>query len=311
MSVHTLKDWVIATRPWSFPASTMPVAVTMAYCYYRSSAGMAGPITSDQWIYSVLALLSMILFQAAGNTWSDLHDFRHGVDTAADNFSVKILTSGQFSQREISTLSIVLFGLASSLGLILAFNCGIKILLLGLAGVALAVMYPFLKYNALGDADIFMTYALIPTAGVSYLMTGSYLPEATILSIPVGLITVAILHANNTRDVQTDRQAGIRTLAMIIGNRASRALYVAELVVPFVIIGTLIAAGMLPVAAGAACAVALLPAARNIRMIARATPGNYMQICDLDKHTAQLQLIFSMSLCLALSICAAFISFMA
>ncbi|MDE5971733.1 MAG: prenyltransferase, partial [Muribaculaceae bacterium] len=92
MSVHTLKDWVIATRPWSFPASTMPVAVTMAYCYYRSSAGMAGPITSDQWIYSVLALLSMILFQAAGNTWSDLHDFRHGVDTAADNFSVKILT---------------------------------------------------------------------------------------------------------------------------------------------------------------------------------------------------------------------------
>ncbi len=307
MSNHTFKEWFLATRPWSFPASAMPVAVTMAYCFYLTSSGDSAPVGPSQWAYSIVALISMILFQAVGNVWSDLRDFKRGVDTA-DSYGVKILTSGQFSTTEVRNLAIALFCITSSLGVLLAVCCGPVILALGIAGIALTVFYPFLKYNALGDVDIFLTYALLPTAGTSYLITGTFVPEAIAISVPVGLITVAILHANNTRDVATDRRAGIRTLAMIIGNRASRTVYVAEVVLPLAITDALILSGILPAVAAVACAAALLPTVRNIRMIAHATPDNLISIGNLDEHTAKLQLVFSLSLSAALTLYAILLS---
>lgn len=108
MSNHTFKEWFLATRPWSFPASAMPVAVTMAYCFYLTSSGDSAPVGPSQWAYSIVALISMILFQAVGNVWSDLRDFKRGVDTA-DSYGVKILTSGQFSTTEVRNLAIALF----------------------------------------------------------------------------------------------------------------------------------------------------------------------------------------------------------
>ena len=80
MSNHTFKEWFLATRPWSFPASAMPVAVTMAYCFYLTSSGDSAPVGPSQWAYSIVALISMILFQAVGNVWSDLRDFKRGGD---------------------------------------------------------------------------------------------------------------------------------------------------------------------------------------------------------------------------------------
>ena len=96
---------------------------------------------------------------------------------------------------------------------------------------------------------------------------------------------------------------------MIIGNRASRTVYVAEVVLPLAITGALILSGILPGAVAAvACAAALLPTVRNIRMIAHATPDNLISIGNLDEHTAKLQLVFSLSLSAALTLYAILLS---
>ena len=72
MKKHSLKEWIIAVRPWSFPASVMPVAVTLAYLAWRE--------VEIDWLCGVLAVLNIVLFHAAGNTWSDYFDYKKGVD---------------------------------------------------------------------------------------------------------------------------------------------------------------------------------------------------------------------------------------
>ena len=80
MNGHTIKEWVLATRPWSFPASTMPVLVTMMFLWSKD--------IQVNWWLGIMALVNIVLVHAAGNVWSDYHDYRKGVDaddkTSAD-----------------------------------------------------------------------------------------------------------------------------------------------------------------------------------------------------------------------------------
>ena len=89
---HSFKEWMIAVRPWSFPASAMPVVVTLAYLNY---AGY-----QVNWWLGVWALLNIVIFHAAGNTWSDYFDYKKGVDRE-DTFGAKTLTDGMFTPKEI------------------------------------------------------------------------------------------------------------------------------------------------------------------------------------------------------------------
>ena len=123
---HTLREWVIATRPWSFPASAMPVAVSMAFLWWQR-----GDIN---WIAGLWAMLNIIVFHAAGNTWSDYHDYAHGVD-ASDTFGAKTLTSGQFEPTEIRRLSIALCTVACLMGVGLMLYTGWELIYAGVAGV--------------------------------------------------------------------------------------------------------------------------------------------------------------------------------
>ena len=99
MKKHTLKEWIVAVRPWSFPASTMPVAVTLAYLYWAGH--------EINWLNGVWALLNIIVFHAAGNTWSDYFDYERSVDRK-DTYGVRTLTDGMFNPQEILRLSLSL-----------------------------------------------------------------------------------------------------------------------------------------------------------------------------------------------------------
>ena len=96
------------------------------------------------------------------------------------------------------------------LGLVMVYLTGITLLWFGLAGIALSLLYPPLKYIALGDLVIMACYALLPMLGTTFICTGNIVTEVLWLAVPVGSITVAILHANNARDIETDRRAGIK-----------------------------------------------------------------------------------------------------
>ena len=285
-SNKTLKDWIIATRPWSFPASSMPVIVTLGYLFWMDC--------DVCWWKGLWAVISIVVFHAAGNTWSDYHDYQKGVDRE-DTIGGISITSGRFEASQIKYLSLGLLTVALISGIALLFCTGLPLLYVGLAGFLLTIGYPWFKYRALGDVDIFLTYSVLPILGTSYVATGAFNLNALWLSVPIGLITVAILHINNLRDIGHDRRANIKTFAMLMGGNKSMYLYCFEILFPFVW-----------VVAGAVCGVfpwwsllvlaALKPAVVNVKQALKYRDKGMNAVMGLDEQTAKLQLVFSLLL---------------
>ena len=125
MKKHSFKDWMIAVRPWSFPASAMPVVVTLAYLFWMKE--------DINWANGIWALLNIVVFHAAGNTWSDYFDYKQGVDMK-DTFGAKTLTDKMFTPKEIYRLSLVLLLAALAGGLGLLWRTGFPLLYIGLGG---------------------------------------------------------------------------------------------------------------------------------------------------------------------------------
>ena len=286
MNKHSFKEWLIAVRPWSFPASAMPIIVTVAYLFWKGE--------DIQWGLSLLALLGMVLFHCTGNVWSDYFDFKKHVD-AEDTFGAKTLTTGMFRPEEIRNLALALLVVSAVCGLLLLYLTGLPLLWIGLAGIACTLLYPLLKFNALGDLDIILAFAFLPTLGTSYVATGSIEWNVLLIALPVGLITDAILHSNNTRDMATDKRAGITTMAMKMGNRFSIMLYVFEMIFPYIWIGVLSVMGHLPLYT-VLIFMTLPLAMRNVKTIRKYEKAGVSIIADLDVKTANLQMFFSLLL---------------
>ncbi len=296
-SKHSFKEWVAATRYWSFPVSTMPLVVTFAYLFAKGlvthdSAGQ--PAGALPRVIMVLSLLGVVLLHSAGNLLSDWFDYSSGVDNK-EAYAVPNLVFGKFQPREYLVLSIVLFVLGSLIGLVVWALSGTGVLIVGIAAVLLTALYSFLKYHALGDADIFLVFGVLTVIGLAYAVTGAWCWDALVLSVPIGLITVSVLHANNTLDIPTDRAAGIKTFAMVIGEKPSVALYCCYMVLPFLCVIASVAAGLLPWPS-LLCLLAGFKAYRNFRQAARYKTEGREAMKALDFHSSQLQLQFSLLL---------------
>lgn len=289
MKKHSFGEWMIAVRPWSFPASAMPVIVSIAYLFWKGA--------EINWLFGLWALVNIVIFHAAGNTWSDYFDFRKKVD-ADDTFGAKTLTTGMFTEKEIFRLSLILTIVATAAGLTLMALTGLPLLWIGLGGVLCTLLYPVLKYNALGDLVILMAYAFLPTIGTAFVTTGAIDWSILLIALPVGLITDGILHSNNTRDTLTDKRAGIKTMAMGLGHKASAILYGFEVIFPFVWIGVLSIIGLLPLTT-IAIFLTLAVAIGCAKTMMHSLEGGSGVIADLDVRTANLQLMFSALLTLA------------
>lgn len=290
MGKHTFKEWVFAVRPWSIPASAMPIVVTIAYIFWSAS-----PVN---WPMGLLVLVGMVLFHLTGNVWSDYFDYKKKVD-ADDTFGAKTLTTGMFEPKEIRNLALGLLAVSVVCGLAIVALTGLPVLWIGLAGVICTLLYPVLKYNALGDLDILLTFAFLPTIGTSYAVTGLIDWNVLYIALPVGLITDGILHSNNTRDMRTDARAGITTMAMSMGPKAAAWLYGFEMIFPYVWVGVLSMTGILPVHT-VAIFLTLVLAISNAKIMKNSLEGGVGMIADLDVKTANLQLVFSILLALAL-----------
>lgn len=277
---------MIAVRPWSFPASAMPVIVTAAFLFWKGY--------EISWGFAIWALLNIIVFHAAGNTWSDYFDFKKKVD-ADDTFGAKTLTTGMFEPKEIYRLSVALTVVAVAGGLALMALTGLPLLWIGLGGLICTLLYPMLKYNALGDLVILLAYAFLPTLGTSFVAAGGIIPSVLIVALPLGLITDGILHSNNTRDMKTDSRAGIRTMAMSLGVKSSAVLYGFEMIFPFIWVGVCSICGFMPLAT--IIIFMTLPVAIGCaKTMMNSVGGGVHMIADLDVRTANLQLMFSLLL---------------
>lgn len=289
-NMRNLKDWVIATRPWSFPASFIPVLAIGAFLTDYNSRNGGGPV---DWIPLLIAVVMMVVFQAAGNLISDYYDHVRGVDQADSLNQVRAIQSGTFTPRELLFYGYCVLAAGAMIGVILLFLTSWKLIWLGVAAILSVIFYMWLKAHVLSGLTILFCYSILPAIGASYVGTGSLVPLVIPVSLPFGLLTVAILHANNTRDIQGDRRAGVLTFAASIGDRASRWIYAAEVATPYVLVlvfalvdwipwWTLLTWLTVPLA---------LPLVRTMVSI---PPEDAEAIATIDQKTARLQLAFGL-----------------
>ncbi|MGQ9572169.1 MAG: 1,4-dihydroxy-2-naphthoate octaprenyltransferase [Dehalococcoidia bacterium] len=214
-----LVAWFLALRPWSFPASVVPMLVGGALAY-----------RADFWNWPLflLTLVGGLCFHIGANLTNTYFDFRRGADSSA-HADDRTLVDSMLRPRDVLLLTVFFFLAGSALGGYLAFESGWELLALGAAGLFLGLFYTSAplgyKYWALGDVGIFISFGPLLVLGSYFVQTEKLDVLPLLFSLPLGLLIVAILHANNYRDAQADQRIGARTLAQALGERGSRYAY--------------------------------------------------------------------------------------
>jgi 1,4-dihydroxy-2-naphthoate octaprenyltransferase len=144
---------------------------------------------------------------------------------------VRVTAGGLVPPRQVLIATYVSFGLAVLCGVYLVAVAGWVILLIGAASILAGVLYtggprPY-GYEGLGELFVFLFFGVVAVTGSHYAQTEDLTWEAFALAVPVGLLASAILVVNNVRDLETDRRAGKRTLAVRLGRNRARGLYAA------------------------------------------------------------------------------------
>ncbi|MCW1735380.1 prenyltransferase [Anaerorudis cellulosivorans] len=283
-----ISDWIIATRPWSFPASTMPALVTISYVYF-----LKNEIASDiNWFYGVLAFIGACIFQASGNLIGDYFDFKYGVDRKESFGSSRMLVDRIFSPKTILNYGIVMLAIGILLGLFLFVRTGTDLLWIGGIGVLATFFYYKLKFAAFGDLVIFIVYGPLIGLGTAFVMTNQLMWNVVLLNIPIAFLVVNILHANNMRDIRDDGKAHIRTQAMVLGMERAKVQYLILAVGAYVGVILMVVFGMVhPLTL--IVFLSLPVELKNLKQMKKAEVENPEFIKNLDANSAQLVLIFS------------------
>jgi len=212
--------WLLAARPKTLPAAAAPVVVGTALAAFRGGF-VPGPAAA--------ALLGALLIQIATNLANDYFDFVKGADTAERVGPTRVTQAGLISPEAVRNAMLATLGAAVLVGAYLVWVGGWPIVWIGLASLVCAVAYtggPFpLAYHALGDLFVFLFFGLIAVAGTTYVQTGVFSAEAWWAGAGIGAVSTAILVVNNLRDIDTDRRAGKRTLAVRLGRGGTRLEY--------------------------------------------------------------------------------------
>jgi 1,4-dihydroxy-2-naphthoate octaprenyltransferase len=220
----TVRIWVMAARVRTLPASVAPVLVG------TSLALGAGHF---QALAFVAALLGAMFIQVGTNLSNDYSDARRGADSEDRLGPVRVTAGGLVPPRQVLVATYATFGLAVACGAYLVAVAGPELLAVGAASILAGILYtggprPY-GYEGLGELFVFLFFGIVAVVG-SYFVQVQELPwEAFVCAVPVGLLASAILVVNNLRDIDTDRRAGKRTLAVRLGVRRTRALYAAML----------------------------------------------------------------------------------
>jgi len=216
------RAWLLAARPATLPAAAVPVLVGTAAAMSEGAA-FRSPIFAA-------TLLAALLIQVGTNFANDYSDFHRGADHSGRLGPLRVTQSGLLSSAAVRRGIIAAFGAALLLGCYLAWVGGWPIIAIGLLSILAGLAYtggpwPF-GYHGLGDVFVFVFFGIVAVSGTAYLQAGVWSPFALAAAVPVGLLVTNILVVNNLRDLPTDRGAGKRTLAVRLGDRATRAQYV-------------------------------------------------------------------------------------
>ncbi|MCK9399169.1 MAG: 1,4-dihydroxy-2-naphthoate octaprenyltransferase [Bacteroidales bacterium] len=301
VKIPFLKKWWISARPFSFPASTMPVifGTVLAYVY--------GGYEFKPLLF-IMAFFGMVILHSGANILSDIFDYRKGLDKIPSPVSGGIVR-GYITIREAWIASVSMLVIGTALGLYLTYVSGPWLLLIGFFGLFVGTFYttdtPFaMKYHGLGDLAVFLNFGILGSLGAYYVQSATLSWIPVIWAIPMSMLVIAILHANNWRDIQSDKAGKIFTVAALLGDKSSLRYYGLLIYGPFALVLVLILAPFLVVPDMTAMpftfliTIGALPLAIKLwkKALNREHPLQPLDFIALDGATAQLNLLFG-SLC--------------
>jgi len=233
----TLGDWIGGMRLQTLPLAIAPVALGTATAYV-----LPHEETGDGWHWlRALACLAVAVFLQIGVNFAN--DYSDGV-RGTDKHRVgprRLTASGAAKPRTVLTVALVFFALATAAGVVIVIRTEVWWLLaVGAAAIVAAWFYTGGKrpygYYGLGELFVFVFFGLVATAGTTFVLASTVTIESWLAGAAIGFIACAVLMVNNIRDIEQDRLAGKRTLAVLIGNRAARITYAVLILVPFAIL---------------------------------------------------------------------------
>lgn len=225
--------WLLAIRPKTLPAAVSPILVGSAVAVHERGFHLPAALA---------AMAVALLLQIAANLANDVFDFHRGADVARLG-PTRVTQGGLIPPHRVKQATLLTLGLATLAGLYLVWRGGWPILVLGVLALLSAVAYtagPFpLGYHGLGDLFVFLFFGLVGVTGSAYVQTREVTALALLAAIPIGCIATAIIIVNNLRDIDTDRAAAKRTLAVRIGRvwtiRQYQALLLAAYLTPLLL----------------------------------------------------------------------------
>jgi 1,4-dihydroxy-2-naphthoate octaprenyltransferase len=226
----TAREWLHGARPRTLPAAVAPVA---------AGTGAAGAVDALCPSRALLALLVAVALQVGVNYANDYSDGVRGTD-AERTGPLRLVGSGLASPSAVRAAALVSFGVAAVTGLVLAAMTTWWLLLVGAAAIVAAWFYtggsrPY-GYRGLGEVSVFVFFGLVATAGTTYVQAQRITTTSVLLGVGCGAFACAILVANNLRDLDGDQRVSKMTLAVKLGDRRTRWLYVALMMVPDVVL---------------------------------------------------------------------------
>jgi 1,4-dihydroxy-2-naphthoate polyprenyltransferase len=229
-AVSPLSAWLLATRPKTLPAAISPVIVGCAVAWAEEQFDL---------VAALAAFAVALLLQVGANLANDVADFRRGADTDDRLGPMRVTQRGLISPRQVVVATVLVLLAAAAPGLYLVWRGGPVLAMLGLLAIAAAVTYtagpkPF-GYLGLGEFFVFIFFGPVAVVGTTFVMTHDVTGLALLSSVAMGCLVTAILVVNNLRDIDTDRAAGKRTLAVRIGRGATRWEYTALIAVAYAI----------------------------------------------------------------------------
>ncbi len=298
-SLSLFQKLVIITRTYSLTASSLSVVLGTVLAVF------AGPATFHL-PHFLLALVGMVTLHVSANVLSDIYDYEKGIDTeplpGCGGIVCHLIT-----KKQAFIWIAVTFLIGAGIGIYLAFAVTKAILWVGLMGIAIGFFYPAmgngLKYHALGDLCVFLDFGLLGTLGAWMVQTGEFSWFPVLCGVPPSLLVIAILHVNNWRDIERDAEVGARSVASVIGDRASYAYYYFLIFGSYVLTALLIAAPRvfeLPIPAlpfsiliALTFSVPLSVKLTRLSLMKR-NPETYPQFLLLLEQTAKFHLVFSL-----------------
>jgi 1,4-dihydroxy-2-naphthoate octaprenyltransferase len=254
--MSALRIWAMAARPRTLPAALAPVFVGTAAAFHQLQDFVAGlvcvlpcPTAGElfSWGTFIAALIGATFIQIGTNLANDYSDAKRGADTVDRLGPVRVTASGLAAPSRVLDATWAAFGVASLAGLYLGIEVGWELVAVGIVSIIAGVLYPGgprpFGYEGLGELFVFVYFGLVAVNGSYYVQLEQLDLAPFLLSIPIGLLSAAILVVNNVRDIDTDRRAGKRTLAVRLGRERTRDLYTAMIALSYLLLPLVLLAG--------------------------------------------------------------------